>query len=59
VRPCPQAEITKAYRRAALRWHPDKAGGDEAARAAATHKFVAATEAFRALTSVGGGAAGA
>ena len=47
------AEVTRAYRRAALRYHPDKQGGDEDARERATAMFVAATEAFERLTRRG------
>lgn len=43
-----RADITRAYRRAALRYHPDKhgAGGKKM-----TDKFVAVTEAFKWLTT--------
>jgi curved DNA-binding protein CbpA len=34
--------LARAYKRAALKWHPDKPGGD-------AEKFVAATEAFQRL----------
>ena len=47
------AEVARAYRRAALRYHPDKQGGDDAARERATEMFVAATEAFERLARRG------
>lgn len=42
--------LARAYKRAALRWHPDKQGGD-------ADKFVEATEAFRRLREAPGSAA--
>ena len=41
--------LARAYKKAALRWHPDKKGGD-------AEKFVAAAEAFRRLRERGSGA---
>lgn len=38
--------LARAYKRAALRWHPDKQGGD-------SEQFVAATEAFQRLREEG------
>lgn len=43
------AEIKKAYRRAAMRWHPDKNPGD----AAAERKFKEAAAAYEALANPG------
>ena len=43
-------ELDRAYRRCALRWHPDKFANDtEAARRDATRRFVEAAEAYRRL----------
>ena len=43
-------ELDRAYRRCALRWHPDKfANETEAARRDATRRFVEAAEAYRRL----------
>jgi hypothetical protein len=41
--------LARAYKKAALRWHPDKKGGD-------AEKFVAAAEAFRRLRERASGA---
>ena len=41
--------LARAYKKAALRWHPDKNGGD-------AEKFVAAAEAFRRLRERASGA---
>jgi hypothetical protein len=45
-----RAQAAAAYRRAALRWHPDKHGRAGAAQQAAAHaRFCAVAEAWRAL----------
>ena len=50
-----EAEIKAAYRRAALRWHPDRnAASDAAASATAATRFREASEAFERLTSAAG-----
>jgi len=45
-----QREISKAYRRAALRWHPDKHSHKvESERRSATNMFIRVADAFKAL----------
>ena len=43
------AEIKKAYKKLAVKWHPDKHTG-EASKARATKKFQEIAEAYEALT---------
>jgi DnaJ family protein C protein 7 len=43
-------EIKKAYKKQALKWHPDKNGGDEETRLAAEVKFKDINEAYSVLS---------
>ena len=45
-----EAELKKAYRRAALQWHPDKNNQTEETRAEAEKKFKDITEAYETLS---------
>ena len=49
-----RAQAAAAYRRQALRWHPDKQTGSEAARQAASQRFCAVADAWRQLCLLDG-----
>ena len=49
-------ELDRAYRKCALRWHPDKFHGNtsDGEKREATRRFVEAADAYRRLTTTGG-----